>query len=147
MNMGMTTGSGAPHQVEHPFYGEALARDQWAERYGPRIIFGFIGLFAICLLLLNFAGQVPGQSFSLKVLSDVAQTAGQWIGFFFCLRMALRLRHASEQLQQQLAVARERNQVLELRAEVRAAKRACMLLSLRLWLVYKRCEPDQVSSL
>ena len=124
MNMGMTTGSGAPPQVEHPFHGEALARDQWAERYGPRIIFGFIGLFAICLLLLNFAGQVPGQSFSLKVLSDVAQTAGQWIGFFFCLRMALRLRHASEQLQQQLAVARERNQVLELRAEVRAAKRA-----------------------
>src|SRR6266567_6012447 len=70
------------------FHGEALARSPWLEQWGGWIAGGFIGLFALLLVAMNLSGQIPGQSFLLKVTSDVFQTTGQWIGCLFCLWIA-----------------------------------------------------------
>jgi hypothetical protein len=82
--------------------GEALARDLWAERYGPWIILAFTAIFALFLLLMQLLNQIPGKSFSLKSASDVFQFAGEGLGFLFCIRIALRLRKVSNQLRRQM---------------------------------------------
>jgi uncharacterized membrane protein len=84
----------APSTILH---GEALARSPWLEQWGGWIVGGFIGIFVLLLVAMNLAGQLPGQSFLLKVTSDVFQTAGQWIGCSFCLWMAYRLFQAAKQ--------------------------------------------------
>ncbi|GCE23035.1 hypothetical protein [Dictyobacter kobayashii] len=88
------------------------------------IILGFIGLFAFLLIILNLTGQVPGQSLILKDISDVAQTAGQWIGFAFCLRVIFRFGMAKKQLQQQLVQTQDRQQVVLLTKEINHVRRA-----------------------
>ncbi|QBD82821.1 hypothetical protein EPA93_45415 [Ktedonosporobacter rubrisoli] len=79
------SGQASPLGAHAPLlHGDALARSPQLERWGIWIVGGYIGLFAIALLVLRLTGQVPGQSFLLKGLSDVAQMLGQWIGFGFC---------------------------------------------------------------
>jgi hypothetical protein len=85
------------------FHGEALARSPWLEQWGGWIAGGFIGLFALLLVAMNLFGQIPGQSFLLKVTSDVFQTTGQWIGCLFCLWIAWRLYQVARQGQQSLS--------------------------------------------
>ncbi len=119
-------------------HGEALARDLWLERYGSWIVICFIGLFAILLLALNIAGQIPGQSFLLKDMSDVFQTGGQWIGFFFCLRMALKLRHVVSQLNKTSLSSLSRQEEMGRRAEIRSTERAwwawfCLAIGIALY--------------
>ena len=46
-------------------HGEALARDLWAERYGPWIILSFTAIFVLFLLFMQLIQQVPGKSFTL----------------------------------------------------------------------------------
>src|SRR5579883_652313 len=83
-------------------YGEALARDPWAEQYGPWIVLGFTVTFALFLIVMNLAGQVPGKSFTLKSISDILQFIGEGIGFIFCVRIAARLHRTSLQLHHDL---------------------------------------------
>ena len=66
------------------FHGEALARDYWAERYGPWIVLAFSGAFSLFLLGMVLLGQTPGKSFSLKGTSDILQFVGEGLGFIFC---------------------------------------------------------------
>ncbi|MFL5587260.1 MAG: diguanylate cyclase domain-containing protein [Ktedonobacteraceae bacterium] len=108
------------------FYGLALARDLWLERYGGWIVIGFTGCFAFFLLAMTATGHVPGQSFPLKSGSDIIQMIGEALGSFFCLRIALRLRKASRHLQHELEKAEQRssNELATRRHEVQMAKRA-----------------------
>src|ERR1700730_11169577 len=84
------------------FHGEALARDMWAEQYGPWIILGFSAAFALFLVSMVLMGQVAGKSFALKSISDVLQFVGEDAGFFFRIRTATRLRKVASQLRQEL---------------------------------------------
>ena len=84
------------------FHGEALARDPWAKNYGPWIVFGFVTIFALFLIGMNLAGQVPGKSFVLKGVSDVIQFIGEGIGCFFCGRIAVRLHTVYAQMRRKL---------------------------------------------
>lgn len=129
--------SGAHLQEPSSFRGEALARDRWHERYANGIVLCFTGAFALFLLGMNAAGQAPGQSFSLKSISDVLQFVGEGIGLFFCTRIALRLRGVSAQLARTLRQREmghhSRNELAPLRTEVQVAQRttlAWMLLAI-----------------
>jgi hypothetical protein len=93
---------GAQDQEASVLHGEALARDPWAEQYGPWIVLGFTVAFALFLIVMNLAGQVPGKSFSLKSISDILQFVGEGIGFIFCVRIAARLHRVSLQLRHDL---------------------------------------------
>jgi len=104
--------------------GEALARDPWLERYGTWIVICFIGLFTILLIIMNLTGQIPGKSFPLKDLSDVMQTGGQWIGFFFCLRIALKLRRVSNELSRTPQSALPRQEIVARQTEIHNTRRA-----------------------
>ncbi len=95
------SGRAAPSSVI--FHGEAFARSPWLERWGGWIVGGFIGLFALLLVAMKLSGQIPGQSFLLKVTSDSFRTAGWWIGCLFCLWIAWRLYHVARQEQQGLS--------------------------------------------
>ncbi|MEO7019885.1 MAG: hypothetical protein ABI234_07020 [Ktedonobacteraceae bacterium] len=77
------------------YHGEALARIPFLERAGGWIVLSFTVAFAGFLLLMNLVGQVPGQSFPLKSISDGLQFVGEVIGLAFTLAVALRLRKAS----------------------------------------------------
>jgi hypothetical protein len=90
-----------PQEVVY-LHGEALARDFWGERYGAWIILGFASLFALFLIGMGLAGQVPGKSFVLKSISDILQFAGEGIGFIFCVRIAVRLRQVALYLRREL---------------------------------------------
>src|SRR5581483_8981608 len=70
-------------EQEQIFHGEGLARDEWAEQYGPWIVLGFSAAFALFLIIMVLAGQTPGQSFVLKSVSDILQFVGECIGFVF----------------------------------------------------------------
>ncbi|HEU5229753.1 MAG TPA: hypothetical protein VFU49_18180 [Ktedonobacteraceae bacterium] len=110
------------------FHGEALARDIWSERYGPWIILGFTAAFALFLIGMALVGQTPGKSFVLKSISDVLQFVGEGIGFIFCIRIAMRLRRVSSQLQRQLVQKelerRPPSEIASARAEAQIALRA-----------------------
>jgi hypothetical protein len=93
---------GAQGQEAPVLHGEALARDPWAEQYGPWIVLGFTVAFALFLIVMNLAGQVPGKSFTLKSISDILQFVGEGIGFIFCVRIAARLHRTSLQLHHDL---------------------------------------------
>ncbi|MBE3558653.1 MAG: methyl-accepting chemotaxis protein [Ktedonobacteraceae bacterium] len=100
-------GTGVPAKL--PFHGEALARDPLLERSGGWIVAGFTGAFALFLIVMNLAGHAPGQSFLLKSISDILQYAGEAIGLFFCIRIILRLRRASTQVERTLRQMEESN--------------------------------------
>src|SRR6266487_971480 len=88
----LSPNSTAPDMLPSGLVTEAEARDPFLEKYGGWIVVGFIVGFGVLIIALNLAGQAPGQSFVLKGASDILQTAGQWIGFWFCIRIAWRLR-------------------------------------------------------
>src|SRR5438105_1463311 len=92
----------ANQQEEMYFHGEALARDEWAERYAAWVVLGFAAAFALFLVGMDLAGQVPGKSFLLKSVSDILQFVGEGIGFFFCMRIAVRLRGVALFLRQEV---------------------------------------------
>jgi hypothetical protein len=110
------------------FHGMALARDPTLENYGWRIVVGFTVAFGAILLGLRALGNEPGQSFSLKSISDILQFCGEFIGLFFTLRITNRLYKASKLLHQQLYRQEQRaesaNALVSLRAEAQAASRA-----------------------
>jgi hypothetical protein len=89
-------------EQETIFHGEGLARDIWAEQFGPWIVLGFSAVFALFLIIMALAGQVAGQSFLLKSISDILQFVGEGVGFVFCIRIAVRLYHTSRRLKQDL---------------------------------------------
>src|SRR5437763_7389768 len=90
-------------EQESIFHGESLARDVWAEQYGPWIVLGFSAAFALFLIVMILAGQVAGQSFVLKSVSDILQFVGEFIGCVFCVRIAVRLYHTSQRLKLQIS--------------------------------------------
>lgn len=98
----MTNNSEMTGQDSTYFHSEALALDPWAKKYGPWIVFGFVIIFALFLIGMNLAGQVPGKSFVLKGVSDVMQFIGEAIGCFFCGRIAFRLRIVYVQMRRKL---------------------------------------------
>lgn len=110
------------------FHGEALARDIWSERYGPWLILGFTTAFALFLIGMALVGQTPGKSFLLKSVSDVLQFVGEGIGFILCMRIAMRLRKVSTQLQRQLVQKeleqRAPSELAAARSEAQVAQRA-----------------------
>ncbi|HZO70951.1 MAG TPA: hypothetical protein VFB60_02040 [Ktedonobacteraceae bacterium] len=110
------------------FHGEALARDMWSERYGPWAILGFTTAFALFLIGMALIGQTPGKSFLLKSVSDVLQFVGEGIGFILCMRIAMRLRKVSAQLQRQLVQKeleqRPPSELAAARSEAQVAQRA-----------------------
>jgi len=121
----------APQVVEKDqsfFHGEALARDYWAERYGPWIVLTFSAAFSLFLVGMVLLGQTPGKSFSLKGTSDILQFVGEGIGFIFCTRIALRLYKVSNQLGRQLmehrTARRSPNELAIIHNEAQAARRA-----------------------
>lgn len=124
--------SNEPVNAQEPdlsfFHGEALARDYWAERYGPWIVLAFSLAFSLFLVGMVLLGQIPGKSVSLKSASDIFQFVGEGLGFFFCVRIALRLQKVSNQLGRQLiqnrAQQRSPNEMANLHNEAQAARRA-----------------------
>lgn len=73
-------------------------------------------------------GQTPGKSFLLKSISDVLQFVGEGIGFILCMRIAMRLRKVSAQLQRQLVQKeleqRAPSELAAARSEAQVAQRA-----------------------
>ena len=113
--------------------GAALARDPQLERLAPWIVVGFTVAFALFLIIMNLAGQAPGQSFPLKGISDVLQFVGEAIGLLFCVRIALRLQRATAQAK--LALRQQQGQVSQqtlnmMRAEAQATQRAFLAWTL-----------------
>ena len=110
------------------FHGEALARDIWSERYGPWMVLGFTAIFALFLIGMVLIGQAPGKSFLLKSISDILQFVGEGIGFVFCIRIAMRLRKVSAQLQRTLVQKeleqRPPSELATARTEAQVAQRA-----------------------
>ncbi len=110
------------------FHGEALARDRWGEQFGPWIVLGFTASFALLLMAMVIIGQLPGQSFALKSLSDIFQFAGECIGLYFCARITLRLRHVSSRLSREVlqkgAERRSANEMAIAHSEAQTARRA-----------------------
>jgi hypothetical protein len=121
-------------QDETSLYGEAQACDPWMRRYAPWIALNFTVIFAIFLLAMNLAGQVPGKSFVLKSVSDIIQFAGEGIGCFFCVRIAIRLRRVYARLRHDLIAKEIGRQVATHlaadRAETQAAYRAYLAWTL-----------------
>src|SRR6266699_645506 len=95
---------------------------------------GFTAVFALFLIVMNLAGQAPGQSFLLKSISDILQFAGEAIGLVFCIRIATRLRRVSTQLWRNLwqheAEYRQRGELSATLAEAQAARRAFLAWTL-----------------
>ncbi|MBE3559270.1 MAG: hypothetical protein IMW89_08600, partial [Ktedonobacteraceae bacterium] len=122
------SGEGASSLFERSLHGQALARDPWAEHYGPWIVFGFVAIFALYLSGMALFGQTPGQSVLLKSGSDLFQFAGECIGFLFCMRIATRLRRVVRQLHdrltQRLTERATSAEISRAHAEVRSARRA-----------------------
>lgn len=116
------------YQGSAMFHGEALARDLWLERYAGWIMAIFTGVFALFLIVMALAKQIPGQSFLLKGISDFLQFAGEGVGFVFCLRIAIRLRrvslHFRQVMMQQGTRLRQRTELVGQRTEAQAAQRA-----------------------
>jgi hypothetical protein len=108
-------------EQETIFHGEGLARDIWAEQFGPWIVLGFSAVFALFLIIMALAGQVAGQSFLLKSISDILQFVGEGVGFVFCIRIAVRLYHTSRRLKQDL-VKKERGELFPTPAELAQAR-------------------------
>lgn len=108
-------------EQETIFHGESLARDIWAEQFGPWIVLGFSAAFALFLIIMALAGQVAGQSFMLKSISDILQFVGEGIGFVFCVRIAVRLYHTSRSLKRDL-VKKERGEHFPTPAELAQAR-------------------------
>src|SRR5690348_14699663 len=108
------------------FHGEGLARDIWAEQFGPWIVLGFSAAFALFLIIMELAGQVAGQSFILKSISDILQFVGEGIGFVFCVRIAVRLYHTSRNLKRDL-VKKERGELFPTPAELAQARTEAQL--------------------
>ncbi len=98
----MTSNSEMTGQDSTYFHGAARAHDPWAKNYGPWIVIGCVTIFALFLIGMNLAGQVPGKSFVLKGVSDVLQFVGEGIGCFFCARLAIRLRVVYVQMRHEL---------------------------------------------
>ena len=122
-----------PQEVVY-LHGEALARDFWGERYGAWIVLGFASLFALFLISMGLAGQVPGKSFALKSISDILQFVGEGVGFVFCMRIFVRLRQVSLYLRREL-LRKERDRVppkelAAARSEAQQALRACLAWAL-----------------
>lgn len=118
-----------PVEKDTSFYhGEALARDYWAERYGPWIVLAFSAAFSLFLVGMVLLGQTPGKSFSLKGASDILQFVGEGIGFIFCARIALRLHKVYNQLSRQLMQSQTArhspNELAIIHNETQAARRA-----------------------
>ncbi len=115
------------------FHGEALARDDWAERNGPWIVLGFSAAFSLFLIGMALIGQAPGKSFTLKGASDIFQFFGEGIGFLFCARIALRLRMVSTRLHrdliQQQAARKSPNELATATNEAQVAQRAFLAWS------------------
>lgn len=132
-------GQGEPQQGNKPkqeptfYHGEALARDPWAERYGPWIVLGFTATFAFLLLAMLIAHQVPGQSAVQRATSDILQFAGEAIGLIFCTRIALRLSRISARLRRGLlqptAERRSPNEMAVAHSEAQLARRASLAWS------------------
>ncbi len=123
-----------PEQAKTSLHGEAQACDPWMRRYAPWIALYFAMIFAIFLLGMNLAGQVPGKSFVLKSISDIVQFVGEGIGCFFCARIAVRLRGVYTRLRHNLIdkeVGRQvANNLAADRAETQAAYRAYLAWTL-----------------
>lgn len=113
-------------EQEQIFHGEGLARDEWAEQYGPWIVLGFSAAFALFLIIMVLAGQTPGQSFVLKSVSDILQFVGECIGFVFCVRIAVRLYRISQRLKRQL-IQKEHGEHLPAPHEMAAARSEAQL--------------------
>ncbi|GHO46463.1 hypothetical protein [Ktedonospora formicarum] len=115
-------------QETFTFHGEALARDTWGERYGFWIVLCFTMAFALFLIVMVLLGNVPGKSFPLKSISDILQFVGEFIGLFFCVRIALRLRKVTLQLKYELAQKEawkhSPNEAAQARAAYQSARRA-----------------------
>lgn len=115
-------------------HGEALARDLWSEHFGGWIVLGFTLAFALFLVGMVLAGQVPGQSFALKSISDILQFVGECIGFIFCARIAVRLRSVALRLRsdlaQRLRMRPAANEVAKAHTEAQAAHRAYLAWTL-----------------
>ncbi|QBD83171.1 hypothetical protein EPA93_47320 [Ktedonosporobacter rubrisoli] len=115
-------------QQQVSLHGIALARDPWAERYGPWLVLGFSSAFALFLIAMALLGQTPGKSFFLKSVSDILQFAGEGIGLVFCIRITLRLRKVATQLKQSYfeeeSLRPASNTLRIARAEVQSAQRA-----------------------
>ena len=111
------------------FHGEALARDTWSEQYGHWVVLLFTAGFAVFLIGMVLTGQAPGKSFTLKSLSDIFQFIGEGIGFFFCIRVTMRLRRVATHLRYEL-MDKERTQdiaptvLAAARQEAQSAQRA-----------------------
>ncbi|BCL78376.1 hypothetical protein ccbrp13_08410 [Ktedonobacteria bacterium brp13] len=131
----LNTGNPRGEETQPPTYlhGEALARDPWAERYGPWLILAFAIIFSLFLLFMQLIGQTPGKSFSLKGTSDIFQFAGEALGFLFCVRIALRLRKVSNQLRRQMlgnqTERRAAGDLADLHNEALVARRAFLAWS------------------
>jgi hypothetical protein len=129
-----TQGPGVPQQTHKSkpdpiqYHGEALARDPWAERYGPQVAIGFTAVFALLLLSMLFGGQIPGQSAIQRTTSDILQFVGEAIGFIFCTRIALRLARISAWLRRELlqpkAEGRSPNEMAAAHSEAQSATRS-----------------------
>lgn len=113
-------------------HGEALARDPFLEHYGSWIVIGFTAFFVLFLIVMNLAGQTPGQNGPLKWISDILQFVGEVIGLYFCVRIALRLRRNATQLRQQTLKAGQgpRNKATEARTEAQVATRIALAWTL-----------------
>jgi hypothetical protein len=125
----------SPRQKPEPifYHGEALARDPWAEHYGPWVVLGFTAVFAFLLLGMLLGKQVPGQSLVQKSISDILQFTGEAIGLLFCTRIALRLSRVSSRLQRELLQnsgdRRAPNEMAIAHSEAQSARRAFLAWS------------------
>jgi hypothetical protein len=107
-------------------HGEALARSPFLERAGGWIVLSFTGAFTLFPLLMRNTGQVPGESFLLKSVSDCLQFTGECIGLYFSLVITFRLDKAATQLSRRLRQllaerGRENNEIVTLRNEAQSA--------------------------
>jgi hypothetical protein len=124
-----TQGPGARKPKSEPtfYHGEALARDYWAERYGPWVVLGFTAVFASLLLIMLVGHQIPGQSPIQRTTSDILQFVGEAIGLIFCARIALRLFGISTKLHRELLQrTASPNEMAVAHSEARSARRASL---------------------
>ncbi|HVU68864.1 MAG TPA: methyl-accepting chemotaxis protein [Ktedonobacteraceae bacterium] len=111
------------------YHGEALARFPLLERLGGWFVLAFSLAFASFLVLMQLAGQIAGQSFLLKSISDCLQFLGECLGLWFSVAVALRLGRESRRLVQRLAQltgqpGKAHTQMIEARTECRDARRS-----------------------
>lgn len=108
--------------------GAALPHEPWLERKSSWLVLGFTGFFTLFLLLMNSAGQVPGQSFLLKSLSDIFQFVGEAIGLVFCLRLTHRLHRTWRQMRYEMKHNAGTTTIDQ--SDIHTAKRVCLAWSL-----------------